>query len=286
MSSPDATSGGGRSRRRFLKESGVALGAGWALPLLTACDGAEALQAHADAAGAAGGAAAAPGAGRQLAMVVDVDKCSAEPVRTTVIDACRRAHNIPRVPDPQDEVKWVWSAEYGHVFPERVHDRTPEETRTAPVLVMCNHCESPPCVRVCPTQATWKRASDGIVMMDMHRCIGCRYCMAACPYGSRSFNWRDPRPFIETDDAGALLSDFPTRTRGVVEKCNFCAERLRDGLQPACVEAAAGVEGGAGALVFGDLGDPESEVSRILRERSSMVRRPELGTGPKVYYVV
>lgn len=277
MSSRDEAKEGGRNRRRFLKEAGAAaLGAGWALPLLTACEGAEALQAH--------GRAVA--GGRQLAMLVDVEKCTSETVRSAVVEACHRAHNVPRVPDPQDEVKWVWDAEYAHVFPEQVHDRTPEEKRSAPVLVMCNQCDSPPCVRVCPTKATWKRESDGIVMMDMHRCIGCRYCMAACPYGSRSFNWRDPRPFIETDEAGQLLSDFPTRTRGVVEKCNFCAERLRDGLPPACVEAAEGVEGGQGALVFGDLSDPESEVSRILRERASMVRRPELGTGPKVYYIV
>jgi molybdopterin-containing oxidoreductase family iron-sulfur binding subunit len=141
-------------------------------------------------------------------------------------------------------------------------------------------------VRVCPTQATWKRESDGIVMMDMHRCIGCRYCMAACPYGSRSFNWRDPRAFIETDSEGNFLSEFPTRTRGVVEKCNFCADRLRDGQQPACVEAANQVPGAEGVMAFGDVSDPTSEVSRILASHPTISRRVGLGTGPNVFYLV
>jgi molybdopterin-containing oxidoreductase family iron-sulfur binding subunit len=139
-------------------------------------------------------------------------------------------------------------------------------------------------VRVCPTQATWKRESDGIVMMDMHRCIGCRYCMAACPYGSRSFNWRDPRPYVETDADGNFLSEFPTRTRGVVEKCNFCAERLRDGREPACVEAANRLA--EGALMFGDVSDPDSDISRVLQSQVTMNRRVNLGTGPNVYYLV
>jgi molybdopterin-containing oxidoreductase family iron-sulfur binding subunit len=123
-------------------------------------------------------------------------------------------------------------------------------------------------------------------MMDMHRCIGCRYCMAACPYGSRSFNWRDPRPFVATDADGDFYSEFPTRTRGVVEKCNFCAERIREGLAPACVEAADQVPGGEGALVFGNLSDPNSEVNRVLQSQPTISRRTSLGTGPNVFYIV
>jgi molybdopterin-containing oxidoreductase family iron-sulfur binding subunit len=272
MSSRDEAKNG-RDRRQFLKEAGAALGVGWALPVLAACDSAEALQAHGQSP-----------SGSQLAMLVDVEKCQDPAVRRAAIEACNREHNVPHIPDPDDEIKWIWETEYQHAFPDQVHDRTPEERREAPVLVFCNHCEKPPCVRVCPTQATWKRESDGIVMMDMHRCIGCRYCMAACPYGSRSFNWRDPRPFIETEPDGAYPSEYPTRTRGVVEKCTFCPERLKEGLEPACVEAVAQVA--AGALVFGDVSDPDSEVSRVLRERPTLVRRPELGTGPKVYYIV
>jgi Fe-S-cluster-containing dehydrogenase component len=124
------------------------------------------------------------------------------------------------------------------------------------------------------------------VMMDMHRCIGCRYCMAACPYGARSFNWRDPRDHIARDQNGQLPSDYPTRTIGVVEKCTFCADRLRDDRPPACVEAAAAVPGGEGALTFGDLSDEDSDVSRILRENHTICRRISLGTGPNVFYIV
>ena len=153
-----------------------------------------------------------------------------------------------------------------HLADDLLHDE---------VLVFCNHCDNPPCVRVCPTQATWKR-DDGIVMMDWHRCIGCRYCVAACPYGSRSFNWRDPRPSIEE-----VQQDYPTRTRGVVEKCTFCDARLAKGQPPACVEACK-----TGCLKFGDLEDPDSEVREVLRERHAIRRKPGLGTQPQVYYLV
>ena len=158
---------------------------------------------------------------------------------------------------------------------------TPEQMRKQPVLVLCNHCDRPPCVRVCPTKATFKREEDGIVMMDMHRCIGCRYCMAACPYGSRSFNWRDPKPFVRQ----GIRTDYPTRTKGVVEKCTLCAERLARGENPACVDAANKV-GGAGTIVFGDIADPNSEISRVLRSRQTVRRKPSLGTSPQVYYLL
>jgi molybdopterin-containing oxidoreductase family iron-sulfur binding subunit len=123
--------------------------------------------------------------------------------------------------------------------------------------------------------ATWKR-EDGIVMMDWHRCIGCRYCVAACPYGSRSFNWQDPRTALAT-----INPDFPTRTKGVVEKCNFCEERLARGEQPACVGACP-----EKAFIFGNLADPNSEPRQLLRTRFAVQREPELGTGPSVYYLV
>jgi molybdopterin-containing oxidoreductase family iron-sulfur binding subunit len=100
--------------------------------------------------------------------------------------------------------------------------------------------------------------------------------MAACPYGARSFNYKDPRPYISE---GRENPEFPTRTKGVVEKCTFCYERLAVGLEPACVEASKG------GLIFGDIEDPHSEVREILGERFSFRRRPELGTRPSVYYV-
>ncbi len=145
-----------------------------------------------------------------------------------------------------------------------------------PVLTLCNHCENPPCVRVCPTKATFKRA-DGIVMMDMHRCIGCRFCMAGCPYGARSLNWTDPRPFL---DPKKINPEFPTRMKGVVEKCTLCYERIAVGQPPACAEASNG------AIVFGDLEDPKSEIRKILATHYTIRRKPELGTRPSVYYVI
>jgi Fe-S-cluster-containing dehydrogenase component len=214
---------------------------------------------------------------KKWAMAVDLKKCWAIEGEkcTDCIDACHRVHNVPAFPDPKEEIKWIWTFPYDKVFPEHEFEYSGEGYRQKPVLLLCNHCDDPPCVRYCPTKATWKR-EDGIVMMDFHRCIGCRYCMAGCPYGSRSFNWRDPRPFIKS-----VNLEFPTRTKGVVEKCNFCEERLVWGLIPACVEACK-----EKALVFGDLKDPQSEVRKALQDKTIYQRQPELGTKPKVYYLL
>jgi len=214
--------------------------------------------------------------GKRWAMVIDAAKCLREKGCRKCIEACHRTHNVPALAEPRHEVKWIWKESFEHAFTSQAGEYMREELRGSPVLVFCNHCNQPPCVRVCPTQATWKRAEDGIVMMDWHRCIGCRYCVAACPYGSRSFNWLDPRPHVE-----AINPEYPTRTRGVVEKCTFCEERLERGLPPACVEACP-----EKALTFGDLRDANSEVRRLLRERYSLRRKPELGTEPEVYYIV
>lgn len=218
-----------------------------------------------------------PGAltAKRWAMVVDLAKCREKEGCTDCIAACHRAHNVPQFNDRAHEVKWVWKEQYAHVFPENESEYTQAAVRGGPVLVTCNHCENPPCVRVCPTGATWKR-EDGIVTMDWHRCVGCRYCVAACPYGSRSFNWSDPRPHIRT-----MSAEYPTRTKGVVEKCTFCEERLAKGQLPACVDACP-----AKAIVFGDIEDPKSEVRAVLRERFSVRRKPELGTQPQIFYLV
>jgi molybdopterin-containing oxidoreductase family iron-sulfur binding subunit len=209
-------------------------------------------------------------------MIVDLKKCRGKKDCRVCIDACHKAHNVPEIGNSKDEVKWIWTDSFENVFPEQVHEFQADYVKSGPVLMMCNHCDAPPCVGVCPTRATWKRETDGLVMMDWHRCIGCRYCMAACPYGSRSFNWRDPRPFIREMTAG-----FPTRMRGVVEKCNFCEERLAKGELPACVLACP-----AGALTFGDMQDLKSPAGQILRANYTIRRRPGLGTGPQVYYIV
>ena len=209
------------------------------------------------------------------AMVIDSAKCRKKDGCTDCISACNKAHNVPVIKDSLHEVKWIWKEPFENAFPSQNNPYIEVALQNKPVMVFCNHCDNPPCVRVCPTQATWKR-EDGIVMMDWHRCIGCRYCVAACPYGSRSFNWFDPRPYIPT-----LNADFPTRTKGVVEKCNFCEERLAMGQPPACVAACP-----EKALVFGNLADPQSEVRQLLQSRYTIRRRPELGTEPNVFYSV
>jgi molybdopterin-containing oxidoreductase family iron-sulfur binding subunit len=206
-------------------------------------------------------------------MVIDLEKCRRKPDCDDCIVACHRAHNVPDVPEPRQGVRWIGKAPFGRVFPEQA--AWAEQRAAQGVPVLCNHCEEPACAKVCPAGATWKR-DDGIVMMDYHRCIGCRYCMAACPYGARSFNWRDPRPHL-----ARVNGSYPTRARGVVEKCNFCAERLAAGAPPVCVAACR-----ESAMTFGDLADPGSAVRRLLRTRHAMRRAPELGTGPSVYYLV
>ena len=254
------------SRRRFLKIAGISLaGVGWSVPVATALGRSTAQN-------------ATPGL-KHWAMVIDTGSCLRREGCSACFDACHAAHNVPRMDNPRHEIKWIWKVPYEHAFPEQAHEHTEDRLHQQPVVVLCNHCERPPCVRVCPTQSTWKRAPDGIVMMDQHRCIGCRYCIAACPYGARSFNFKDPRPFIE-----GMHDNYPTRTRGVVEKCNFCAERLAEGAEPACVVACR--QQGNHALAFGDLSDPGSRVSRLLRLAHTIRRKPNLGTGPNVYYIV
>jgi Fe-S-cluster-containing dehydrogenase component len=256
------------SRRKFLRAGGlVVLGLGGGLRLVTTR--AEAVS---------GKAKGAP-SGTRWAMAIDTNRCAGRKSRggcNACADACHKIHNVPPIEGTKEEIKWIWEEPLKDVFHERVHEHTHEGLLNKPVMVMCNHCDNPPCVRVCPTQATWKRP-DGIVMMDQHRCIGCRYCMVGCPYGARSFNWSDPRKHLSDP-----TPDYPTRTKGVVEKCTFCAERLARGKMPSCVEAckAAGGE----ALVFGDLSDPKSEISRIVSQTLTARRKEHLGTRPQVYY--
>ena len=254
-------------RRSFLKIAGLGLAGASGLPVVRAL-------------ARTGRTEPGPTAlrGKRWAMVVEQRKCNAKPGCQACIEACHRVHNVPAMKDPRHEVKWVWKEQFGNVFPERVTPYLPAEVKSRPTMVLCNHCDNPPCVRVCPTEATWKRA-DGIVMMDEHRCIGCRYCITGCPYGARSFNFVDPRPHLADEP-----TDYPTRTKGVVEKCTFCSERLADGQRPACVEACEGA--GVGALVFGDAGDPGSAVSALLRGHDLARRKPALGTSPHVFYIL
>ena len=146
--------------------------------------------------------------------------------------------------------------------------------------VQCHQCENPPCTKVCPVQATWKE-NDGIVVVDYNWCIGCRYCMAACPYGARHFNWKKPGlPAGEMNPDTHYLGNRP-RPVGVVEKCIFCMQRTReaDGKYPACVEVCP-----VGARKFGNLLDPENEIRFVIENKRVFILKEELNTQPKFYY--
>ncbi len=140
--------------------------------------------------------------------------------------------------------------------------------------VQCNHCDRAPCVRVCPTGASFKDI-DGIVMIDYSKCIGCRYCMQACPYNARRFNWYKPE--IEPERVNPLV---PIRPHGVVEKCTFCVHRTRRGRTTRCVEACPNK-----ARTFGNLKDPNSEVSKLVANEKGFRIKERMNTGPRIYYL-
>jgi len=280
------------SRRRFLRIAGLA-----------ALGSAGASLGRRRAARAEATAAVAASAGPRWAMAIDLGACASEGADCDrCFRACHAAHNVPDFEanprldrdalygnSPRHAVRWIWRTGYDNAFHGQTHAYVASAAIRTGVPVLCNHCESPPCVRACPTQATWRR-SDGIVMMDMHRCIGCRYCIAACPYGARSFNLRDPRIAFREDprDPRSPMTlpspSYPTRTRGVVEKCSFCAELPegdRESRRPYCARACP-----RGAILFGDIHAPGSELRRALGERFTVQRAPSLGTNPHVFYIV
>lgn len=204
------------------------------------------------------------------AMVIDLAACTGCGYCTK---ACQ-AHN-----DTPPNIQWNRVIETGVRNGEPTYMPRP-----------CMHCDHAPCVDVCPVGATYKR-DDGLVMMDYGKCIGCRYCEVACPYFARAFNWEafeGPNPVVP--EWGE--PDVERRPRGVVEKCTFCYQRIDRGLArglvpgkdseatPACVAACP-----VGARYFGDLNDPESNVSRLLESEPSFRLREDLGTAPRVYYL-
>lgn len=255
------------SRRDFLKLAGVSalgLSAGTLGFLGEGAQAADALPTATDF--------AKPVTAKRWAMVIDTAKFD-DALFKKVIDACHVNHNVPSIEGKQN-IKWIWTEGFEGSFPtERpVHLADAQEHRK--YLLLCNHCSNPACVRVCPTKATFQNA-EGLVIMDYHRCIGCRYCMAGCPYGARSFNFRDPKDYIKD-----INLQYPHRTRGVVEKCTFCVEKLAQGKMPLCVEASGG------AMIFGDLEDPNSPVRKVLKEKYAIRRNPSAGTEPGVFYIL
>ena len=198
---------------------------------------------------------------RRWAMGIDLTKCLTE--CDACMTACRRENNVAFFGDERIDVHWIRKA-----FVK--NEQAPNAPET-PVLLLCNHCDRPPCAAVCPVQATYKR-EDGIVIVDPHRCMGCRYCMVACPYDARFFNYKE--------NPSRTNKKLPKRSHGVAESCNFCAHRIDVKKAPACVEACP-----TKAMIFGDLNDPDSEVSRFAAALSVQRIREDLGTEPKVYYL-
>lgn len=144
--------------------------------------------------------------------------------------------------------------------------------------VQCHQCENPPCVSACPVQATWQEP-DGITVIDYDWCIGCRYCEAACPYWARRFNFAKPKvPKERLNPDMSYLSNRP-RKKGVMEKCHFCLHRVREGKLPACVEVCP-----TGSRTFGNVLDPDSAISYILKNKRVFIFKAEVGTSPRFYY--
>jgi len=196
------------------------------------------------------------------------------------VDACVEENNQGR--DTQIQYIRVLEMERGSMnLEESNHYYDPE---TVPqkgkfyMPVQCMQCENPPCVRACPVKATWME-TDGVVVIDYDWCIGCRYCMTACPYWARHFNWNEPElPPEELNPITHYLGNRP-RSKGVMEKCMFCVQRTRKGQQPACMEACP-----TGARIFGNLLDPESEIRYILENKTVFRLKEDLGTEPKFWY--
>ncbi len=195
--------------------------------------------------------------------------------------ACVKENNQSR--DPQ--IQWIqvlqMEKEKGIDFAHSDVHYNPEEVPEKGhfyVPIACQQCRNPQCVAVCPVKATWQEP-DGIVVVDYNWCIGCRYCMAACPYGARHFNWGVPEVPVEEINPEMHYLGNRLRTKGVVEKCTFCIQRTREGKYPSCVEICP-----VGARKFGNLLDPESEVRYILENKRILVLKEELNTQPKFYY--
>ncbi len=192
-------------------------------------------------------------------MLIDSNKCSTG--CNDCVTACNTENGLQGHDRPETDVQWIRKL--------KVTDTQTGHVMSLPM--MCQHCEHPPCVDVCPTGASFKRV-DGIVLVDRHICIGCRYCMMACPYKARSF---------EHEEVKDQKVHAP-RGKGTVEACTMCVHRVdRDGT-PACVEACSKAE--HGAMLFGDLNNPESEISKQLAKYGGKQVRADLGLNPGVRY--
>ena len=226
----------------------------------------------------------------KYAMAVDLDRCQG-------CRGCMTACKVENNTGEGDFWMYVFRFEQGE-FPDTKMSFLPRP---------CQHCDNAPCVKVCPVGARFKR-EDGIVLTDPDRCIGCRYCELACPYGVNYFNWQVPEaaqydivdwkdedlepvtgglvPPYQNPDLNELWGDEQRRTaggghaKGVMEKCTFCVHRVEKDLDPACVETCP-----TDALVFGDIDDSSSPISRYMRDKRSWQLLEEAGTSPAVFYI-
>ena len=192
-------------------------------------------------------------------MLIDVGRCGNG--CDDCVSACSRENGLQGHGRKATDAQWI----------RKIDITNPNTGNSQSLPMMCQHCADPPCVDVCPTGASFKRA-DGIVLVDKHTCIGCRYCMMACPYKARSF-------------VHEVLEDQKThapRGKGTVESCTLCVHRIDAGGQPACVEACS--DSGGGAMLFGDLKDPDSEISKRVAHFATQQIRADLGLDPGVRY--
>ncbi len=211
--------------------------------------------------------------GKKFVMVIDLSRCANA---RKCVEGCQKMHH------KQPPTEWI-----------KVR-KMQEAENTAPYWMPqpCFHCDNPPCTKVCPVDATFKR-QDGIVLIDNERCIGCRFCMAACPYNARSFNWGEnwgeaPKDSVNSDGCCDYTpeSSYPAKM-GTVEKCDFCPDMARKGELPDCVTACPN-----GTIFFGDAnedvvsnGDETVRLSELLKKRAGYRFMEDLGTEPRVYYL-
>ncbi len=238
-------------RREFVKKGG-------ALVVGTACAGNLPLLA-ASTSGESGDSSKC-----KWGMVIDLNKCL--PDCNACVEACRHENNVALHEDKRFDVHRIRKV--------KIKKKHSADTTEKSVLLLCNHCDNAPCVQACPVKATYRR-DDGIVIVDHHRCVGCRYCMLSCPYNARFFNFKENHEWANQDQ--------PKRSHGVTESCDLCAHLLDSGKKPACVTACEKVN--AKAISVGNLNDPDSNVSRLISQNQVKGIREDLGTKPKVYYI-
>lgn len=215
--------------------------------------------------------------GVEFAYALNLSRCNGS---RKCVTACMNENNQSRDPEMQyirvvEMESGSFDLEKGNHFYDS--EQVPNEGKYY-LPVQCHQCAEPPCTKVCPVEATWTEP-DGVTVIDYNWCIGCRYCMAACPYEARRFNFS--KPVIPKEEINPNMGYLSNRIRpvGVVEKCHFCLHRTREGKYPACMEACP-----TGARVFGNLRDPDSEIRHILQNKRVYILKEEAGTVPRFFY--